>query len=117
MPNDDTGAVLNLSRLEESAGSDRPLMLELVELYLADASVKVPHMVEAAKQAELEDLGRLAHGLKGSSAAMGCEEAATAFRMIEDMVRGGETTGLDDALVRAQAAWRRAADQLRQFAA
>ena len=109
--------VLNLDRLEESAGGDRSLMLELVSLYLADSDAKLPSMIEAADECELHRMGRVAHGLKGSSAAMGCEEAASAFRVVEEMGRAGATTGLDEAVAEAQAAWRRACERLRTLAA
>ena len=119
MPTDEAPdtAVLNLHRLEESAGGDRDLMLELVELYLADCGAKLPSMMEAAEAVELHRMGRVAHGLKGSSAAMGCEQAAWAFRVVEEMGRAGETRGLEDAVREAQAAWRRASEQLRSLAA
>lgn len=118
MPTEDPKpTVLNLDRLEESAGGDRALMLELVDLYLADCGAKLPSMVEAAGEVELHRMGRVAHGLKGASAAMGCEQAARAFRVIEEMGRAGETQGLDDAIEEAQAAWRRASERLRTLAA
>ncbi len=117
MPTGDPLNVLNLEQLEASAGSDRALMLELVELYLADGAAKLPTLLEAAAEPALDRMGLVAHGLKGASAAMGCEEAAGAFRVLEALGRAGETAGLDDALATAQAAWRRASERLRQFAA
>jgi len=117
MTSGDAHSVLNLKRLEDSAGHDRELMLELVGLYLADGEAKLPTLLAAAADVELHEMGRVAHGLKGSSAAMGCEEAMQAFRMIEELGRAGETTGLADALDDAQAAWRRASERLRALAA
>lgn len=118
MPTEDPETVvLNLERLEESAGGDPALMLELVELYIADCGAKLPSMLEAAEAVELHRMGRVAHGLKGSSAAMGCEQAARAFRVVEEMGRAGETQGLDDALLAAQAAWRSATECLKGLAA
>lgn len=118
MPNENPDTtVLNLERLEESAGGDRALMLELVELYLADCGAKLPSMLEAAAAIELHRMHRVAHGLKGSSAAMGCEQAAWAFRVVEEMGRAGETHGLEDAVRQAQDAWQRASERLRGLAA
>jgi len=117
MPTEDPETVLNLRRLEESAGGDRSLMLELISLYLADSDAKLPGLLAAADETELHRMGRVAHGLKGSSAAMGCEEAARAFRVVEEMGRAGETHGLDGAVRDAQAAWRRACERLRSLAA
>jgi HPt (histidine-containing phosphotransfer) domain-containing protein len=117
MPTGDPANVLNLAQLEASAGSDPALMLELVALYLADGEAKLPALLEAAAEPALDRMGQVAHGLKGASAAVGCEEAAGAFRAIEAIGRAGESAGLDDALERVQAAWRRASEHLRRFAA
>ncbi len=117
MATEDHPRVLDEKRLEESAGGDPGLVAELVELYLADSDAKVPAMLEAAAETELHRMGRVAHGLKGASAAMGCNEAAQAFKRVEEMGRGGETQGLDEAVSAAQAAWRRACDELRRHAA
>ena len=109
--------VLNLDRLRESSGHDRAVMRELAELYMADCGAKLPTMVEAAEAIELHRMHRVAHGLKGASAAMGCEQAAWAFRVVEEMGRAGETQGLEDAVRAAEDAWRRACDSLRGLAA
>ena len=89
--------VLNLSRLEMSAGGDRALMLELAELYLQDTGAKLPSLVEAARDQELFQVGRVAHGLKGASASLGCDEAAEAFRNVEEIGRAGDVARLEDA--------------------
>lgn len=117
MATGDQAEVLNMTRLEASAGGDRALMLELVELYLADTDAKFPSLVEAAREREHFRVGRVAHGLKGASASLGCEEAAAAFRHVEEVGRQGDDHRLDDALERAQAAWRRACHQLKGLAA
>jgi HPt (histidine-containing phosphotransfer) domain-containing protein len=117
MPTADETEVLNLERLEDSAGGDRALMLELVSLYLEDSDAKMPRLFSAAEAAELHRMGRVAHGLKGSSAVLGCEQAAEAFRLVEDMGRVGAEDGLDDALEAARCAWQQACEQLRGLAA
>jgi len=109
--------VVNMTRLAESAGGDRELMRELIELYLDDSGARVPQLLEAVHQGALEQAGREAHGLKGSSASMGCEEAAAAFKRVEELGRAGDAAPMDEALARAQAAWRRACERLREVAA
>jgi HPt (histidine-containing phosphotransfer) domain-containing protein len=109
--------ILNVARLAESAGGDPDLMRELVELYLEDSEARIPQLLEAAHQGALEQAGNEAHGLKGASASMGCEEAAAAFKRVEELGRSGDAAPLDEAIARAQAAWRRACERLREVAA
>ena len=111
------GDILDLDRLEQSAGSDPGMRDELIGLYLADTGAKVPRLLAAADAEELELMGRVAHGLKGASAALGCIEAARAFQQLEELGRNGETEHLEEALGAAQAAWRRACERLRELAA
>ncbi|MDJ0522083.1 MAG: Hpt domain-containing protein [Planctomycetota bacterium] len=109
--------VLNLKRLEDSTGGDTELIVELAELYIADTEARLPELLEAAEAQELERVGRVAHGLKGASASLGCDEAAAAFRRIEEMGRQGIGDDMDTAVEQAQAAWRRACERLREVAA
>ncbi len=109
--------VVNVRRLEASTGGDRALLLELVDLYLADTDAKLPTLIEAARARAFTQVGRVAHGLKGASASLGCEEAAAAFRCLEEIGRAEAAARLDDALAEAQAAWRRACSRLRGLAA
>lgn len=117
MPTGDNTEVLNLERLEDASGGDRGLMLELVGLYLEDSDAKVPGLLEAVQEENLRRMERVAHGLKGSSAVMGCEEAAAAFRLLEEKGRVGDADGLNEAVEAAQRAWRRACERLRSLAA
>jgi HPt (histidine-containing phosphotransfer) domain-containing protein len=113
----DPDVVLDLRRLEESSGGDRALMRELVALFLVDTDAKLGDLLAAAEGLDLDGMGRRAHGIKGSSAALGCVETAQAFRVIEELGRTGETEGLQEALAHAQAAWGRACERLRALAA
>jgi len=117
MPNEDEPEVVNMRQLEASTGGDRALMLELVDLYLADTDAKLSTLLQAAEERAFFQLGRVAHGLKGASASLGCEEAAAAFRQVEQVGRAEASAGLDEAMVQAQAAWRRACERLRSLAA
>jgi HPt (histidine-containing phosphotransfer) domain-containing protein len=117
MASGDAEAVLNLQRLRDSAGGDQDLIRELAELYINDTGTRVPEMLAALEAQELGRVGRVAHGLKGASASLGCEEAAAAFRHVEEMGRAGIEDEIDVAVEQAQAAWRRACDRLRELAA
>lgn len=117
MSEQNQATVVDLDRLRESSGGDPALMAELVGLYLADCEAKLTRLVDAAAATELHQLGRVAHGIKGASAAMGCVQVARVCQQLEEMGRAGETAGLDDAICEAQAAWRAASEQLRGLAA
>lgn len=117
MSDQDRARVVDLDRLRESAGGDPALVAELVGLYLADCEAKLSRLVDAAAAAELHQVGRVAHGIKGASAAMGCVQVAQACQQLEELGRAGETVGLEDAVGRAQAAWHAACEELRALAA
>ena len=117
MASGDAEAVLNLQRLQDSAGGDQELVSELAELYITDTGSRLPELLEALGAQELERVGRVAHGLKGASASLGCEEAAAAFKQVEEMGRAGIEDEIDAAVEHAEAAWRRACDRLRELAA
>lgn len=117
MSTEDTVAIVNQDRLRDSAGGDPALVAELVSLFLAEGEAKLPTLFEAAEGADLHRMSRLAHGLKGCAAALGCEEAARAFGVLEVKGRMGETADLEVAVREAEGAWGRASEQLRGLAA
>ncbi len=117
MASGDDSEVLNLKRLNESTAGDAELIRELVGLYLEDSQERVPEMVAAAGAGALAEVGRLAHGLKGASLSMGCEEAAAAFLELETLGRDGNGEHIATVLEQAQAAWRRACESLKAVAA
>ena len=113
----DDRTILNVDRLMESAGGDEALMRELVALYVEDSEDKLMDLDEWVRAGDTEQSGRLAHGLKGSSAAVGAEEAADAFLCVEQMGKSGEAEGLIIAYQQARSAYERARDRLQELAA
>ena len=101
-------AVLDRAQLEEATGGDADLIRELAELYVEDAESQLGTLRDASAAGQLEEVHRVAHGLKGSSASIGATEAAAAFRALEMMGRTGATVGLDEALTAAESAFERA---------
>ena len=97
--------VLSLSTLEEASGGDRELMEELAQLYSTDAEDQFGALREAVAQGDIERIGRVAHGLKGSSASIGACEAADAFRHIENMGREGTLDGIETRIEDARLAF------------
>jgi HPt (histidine-containing phosphotransfer) domain-containing protein len=109
--------VLDRAAFEDAAGGDRELMQELAELYVSDTEARLPELLEAAEAGQLEQMGRLAHGMKGSSASIGAAEAAEAFRRVEVMGRTGATEGLEEALDVARETYTRTKAVLQRLAA
>lgn len=99
--------VLDRNMLDEVAAGDLELIRELAELYIDDAESQLVALDEAVASADLALVGRVAHGLKGSSASLGAGEAAEAFRRLEELGRHGEADGLADAVAHGRAAFER----------
>ena len=109
--------ILDLARLEQSAGGDHDLMRQLAKLYIADVDAKLQGLGTAVAAGEATRSGDVAHGIKGASATIGAEEAREAFMLVERIGRSGETEGLEDALRNARDAYLRARAELRSLAA
>ena len=93
---------IDFAALEEAAGGDRDLVKELASLYREDAARQFAALDLAAAAGDLVRVGRIAHGLKGSSSSVGAGPAAAAFRALEEMGRNGAAEGLAAALARAR---------------
>lgn len=115
--NDGPHEVLNMRQFEDATGGDTELMQELAVLYLEDADAQLPTLEEAAAQRDLERLSRVAHGLKGSSASIGADSAADAFKTLEMMGRDGRDAGLEDAVAAARTAYSTVRERLTRMAA
>src|SRR5210317_1325047 len=109
--------VLNRDRLRMSAGGDAELMAELAALYIHDTDAKLQGLGSAVAAGQAEQSGDVAHGIKGASAAVGAEEAVSAFLALERLGRSGRTEGLVEALRVARDAYLRAREELRHVAA
>lgn len=89
---DETHGAVDLSVLNSLEGAqvegEPDIVVELMELYLEDASAKL-----AAMRGELAEdgggsVGRLAHSLKGSSANLGARRVAALCEELERMCEG-----------------------------
>ncbi len=101
-------AVLDRAQLDEATGGDAELIRELAELYVMDGDEQLAVLRAAAASQQMDEVHRVAHGLKGSSASMGAVEAAAAFLVLETMGRAGDAAGLAEALASAEQAFERA---------
>ncbi len=107
--------VLDVEMLSSASGGDRELMSELAVLYTEDSVQQLVALEAAIAANDLEQVGSVAHGLKGSSASLGCQQAAAAFKVLEELGRTATAAGVPEALVVAKDAFARAAEALKQI--
>jgi signal transduction histidine kinase/DNA-binding response OmpR family regulator len=81
----------SLRRLGEMTG--RPILREVVELYLAETPRLLERMQEALRRSDAEALAFAAHSFKGSSAQIGAAQAAALSAEIERKAKLGELEG------------------------
>jgi CheY-like chemotaxis protein/HPt (histidine-containing phosphotransfer) domain-containing protein len=78
----------SLHRLGELAG--RPILREVVELYLAETPRLLERMREALRRCDAEGLAFVAHSLKGSSGQIGAVQVAALSAEIERQAQSAE---------------------------
>ena len=72
-----------IKSLREIAAGDADFLRDLVEIYARDARKSLNALQVAADSNDLEELGKLAHSLKGSSRYLGAVQVATLAENIE----------------------------------
>lgn len=73
-----------LRSYEDIQGEGEPdLIVELINLYLKDVTVKLASIQEAVAEGDAGSLSRAAHGLKGSSASIGAFHVAALCEELE----------------------------------
>lgn len=83
-----------LASLEGAQVEGEPdIVVELMELYLEDASAKLAAMHEDLTEKGGKSVGRLAHSLRGSSANLGARRAAALCAELEKMPEGDASRG------------------------
>lgn len=110
--------VLDMSVVEEllsfSDDGDPELVMDLIQMFLADGPCKVQAVTEGLAAGDLEKAERAAHSLKGSSGNLGakllqnaCEEMqlATRYKKLDESRRLGPT--LTQRFTEAEAALRK----------
>jgi histidine phosphotransfer protein HptB len=89
------------ARLYFSDLAREPDMGEIVELFVQELPIRVAALREAASNNNWEDVGRLAHQLKGASGSHGFPELASAAADAERSARfGGRESDITAALDR-----------------
>jgi len=79
-----------IASLVDLGGEEEPdLIVELIDLFLEDADVRVLALEDAVKTQDWDQVVRVAHTLKGASATMGAVRFSTACRTVEMEARDG----------------------------
>jgi len=96
----DTGA---LEPLREIIADGVPMLTQIVRMFRDDAPKRLAHMQAALQSGDIENVGKEAHRLNGSSGAVGGLRVRAAAEAIEDLVRDGEQGALLEALAHLKA--------------
>jgi len=102
----DAGQLASLRELEEDSGQS--VVAQLITTYLDDATTQIESLRVAVGQGDAAETGRLAHGLKGSSATVGAASVAQACAALERAaIDGGAVTELPARMADVEAEFRR----------
>ncbi|NIA15412.1 MAG: response regulator [Nitrospiraceae bacterium] len=106
-PENTAAQICDLTRLREITGGDPDIEREIIEAYLKDAQACLADLGTAARRGDAEQLERLAHTLKGSSASIGAEPVRA---LAESLEKAGRENTMEPALeqsIRLKAAFRK----------
>jgi two-component system sensor histidine kinase/response regulator len=86
-------AVLDREELLQRVAGDRRLMLDLVELFLADCPTLWASVEDALARGDADRLTRAAHTLRGAAAQLGARPVRQAAEQLETASRQGDLSG------------------------
>jgi CheY-like chemotaxis protein len=78
-----------LARLKADLDDDGTIVIEVIEMFLADTPQQLDRMRQALATAAAQDLRHAAHTLKSTSASVGALALAACCREIEELARDG----------------------------
>lgn len=89
MNNDMTSETKHVSRsrLDEIGMGDPAFTVELINIMLEDGSMRVTQIRAAYEAQRIEEMGKIAHSLKGAALNVGAAELAHLCAFIDDTVR------------------------------
>ena len=90
--------VLNLSELLARVDSDRELLLELIGIGKAEIPRHLSSLREAVAHADVKNIEKSGHTLKGMLSNLAATRAAAAAGRLEQLARSGDTTTLSSAV-------------------
>ncbi|MEO8436119.1 MAG: response regulator [Pyrinomonadaceae bacterium] len=88
-------APVDTERLQESAGGDEQLLLELVEMQLTQMGENIEKLHLAIGASAADEVNRIAHTSVGGSAACGMVALVAPLQELERMAEGGRLAGAD----------------------
>jgi two-component system, sensor histidine kinase and response regulator len=87
---DEAPVLLNRAALMDRLSGDTDVLKEVIDIFFEDMPVQIERLHGALASGSSEEIGSVAHRLKGSLAAMGAEVAAESARALEACARSGE---------------------------
>lgn len=94
-----------IQSLRELGGDDDPgLILELFDMFLADAPQRMREISEGLAKNDLVLLERASHTLKSSSANLGAVGLSSLCKQIEEIARTRSVSGIDVLFAQSRAA-------------
>ncbi|HLU39776.1 MAG TPA: Hpt domain-containing protein [Planctomycetota bacterium] len=104
---------LNMEVIDElmalSEDGDPELLVDLIEMYLADSPGKIEAITRGTSAGDWEAVERAAHSLKGSAGNLGAVEVQSLCDRVQNACRSKETTDVPE-MVRALQEHARAAE-------
>ena len=100
LPDPPAEPAVDLTKLTALFGQDRNKLARLAEVFLRTAGETLVQMQQAREHGALDELGRLAHKLKGSAVALGAASLATSCQAIESAARQDDGAMAEAALDR-----------------
>jgi len=94
---EDLSRVLDRDMLFENADGDTELVKEMVELFGPNSEAAMQQLRRAIDRGNLEEVGGIAHRLKGMTRLLAGVSAAEAALQLEQIGRSGSDTGLEEA--------------------
>ncbi len=85
-------------------GGDDELLKEIAILFLDNYQAWLAELRQAAASKDADGVQRTAHGLKGSVANFGAQDAVDAAVKLESLGRSGDLTGVSESLGALEAA-------------
>ena len=83
---------IDLSYLEDITGSDKDMMLEMLNLFIEDIPSQVEKIREAVEEKDMKSLGTESHKLKPTLQYVGLNEMYELVKKLEAIGKSGEYT-------------------------
>ena len=101
----ETTPSLNPNIIIEASGGDSSIVQELVDLFLAQIPLDLHDLGSAIEKEDLDNIKKLAHKIKGSSAYFGAEYMVLCAKKIEEFALKKDLTSCKNHFQRLQEAY------------